>query len=466
MRVHRQTVEYGLIVTGLLFTFLYFPLRAIVLDSFAWAAIIPVLGFLYIVRAAAHYLRLHMTGLDWVFLMYAAYGVGMTVMSIFLLGSSRTASITTFIHYYAPTIVYFLARSYTYSSPANVVRVTKVIWLFAAILVLDIAAEYYIVEVQGSPLSIPWVRNAVDKIPFITPEAWDNLNFGRVRSFLAGRKTTGMMLGALFAFIIPFLFMSSRGIKGSPFARSWQASHILNFALVAGLSISSFVVLNKTAMTASVFALTLGLVLTRSVKATALTALLLALGLLFAPQTLMGTARSGFVAPPDTATGETPKSAFSAIVDARRVLTGYAQADAYTYLFGQASGSETQTGLTEATFSEARGLAYPLYFGLGWTVIVAGGIILVARYNATLLASQHWRLLGLAIMGFTIIYVSDQHYPSFMRHGAFELFLVMAGLLSSAREMARVSARAPLVRRSTADGRPRGPAPLAPATDP
>jgi hypothetical protein len=79
---------------------------------------------------------------------------------------------------------------------------------------------------------------------------------------------------------------------------------------------------------------------------------------------------------------------------------------------------------------------------MGWTVIVGIGAALLVRYVLTLLRSEHWRVLGLALMGFLVIYFSDQHYPSFMRHGPFELFLVMAGMLSSARELVKTRATA------------------------
>jgi phosphorylcholine metabolism protein LicD len=46
------------------------------------------------------------------------------------------------------------------------------------------------------------------------------------------------------------------------------------------------------------------------------------------------------------------------------------------------------------------------------------------------------RTLGLAFMGFFIVYITNLHYPSFNLHGNIELFFIMAAALSSSYEYA------------------------------
>ena len=66
------------------------------------------------------------------------------------------------------------------------------------------------------------------------------------------------------------------------------------------------------------------------------------------------------------------------------------------------------------------------------------------RYSALLTRANQFKFFGLAFIGLIIVYGSDLHYPSAMDHGPFELFLVMAGALSSLYEIARpATAKAP-----------------------
>ncbi len=70
-----------------------------------------------------------------------------------------------------------------------------------------------------------------------------------------------------------------------------------------------------------------------------------------------------------------------------------------------------------------------------WIIVVpiAAGLYLLTvrrRYS-------QFKFFGLAFIGLVVVYGSDLHYPSSMDHGPFELFLMMAGALSSLHEIAR-----------------------------
>jgi hypothetical protein len=108
-------------------------------------------------------------------------------------------------------------------------------------------------------------------------------------------------------------------------------------------------------------------------------------------------------------------------------------------------GSNTVHKIGAVPFAgELRGLATPLSYGFGWALIVAAGLVTMARYAYTLIRtksteSRYFEVFGLAFLGMLIIYGLDIHYPKWNTHGALELFMVAAGTLSSLRETSRRS---------------------------
>jgi hypothetical protein len=119
-------------------------------------------------------------------------------------------------------------------------------------------------------------------------------------------------------------------------------------------------------------------------------------------------------------------------------------ADVFSYAFGSyLMGSNSVLKIGAASFAgELRGLATPLSYGFGWALIVAAGLITMAKYAYTLIRtksteSRFFEVFGLAFLGLLIVYAADIHYPKWNTHGALELFMVAAGTLSSLREASR-----------------------------
>ena len=198
MTIRLEQIEFFLIGAGLLTAFLYLALRAVFSDTFVWIIVIPVVTGLYLLAVPRRYLRMRLNALDRIVLLYCAYGLVMALIGTMLLGSSQFLAIKVLVHQYAPVIFYFVARRYTQGSVRNVSNVTKLVWALAIVFIADFAIEFYIVEVRGEGLTIPWVRHEFAGVANATTAFLERLNTERVSTLLVGGKRPGFVAAAIF----------------------------------------------------------------------------------------------------------------------------------------------------------------------------------------------------------------------------------------------------------------------------
>ncbi len=429
-----QAIEYHLILAGLVFPFFYFVLRALIWDTFLWIAIVPPICALYILFNWQRYLPHKLNALDTIFLLYLLYGFILTGFGVTFLGYSLKLGVEILIHFYSPVVLYFVARNYTRNSPSNVFLLTKLIWILAVVLAVDVFIEYYIVEVNFNPLAVPWVALEINKIPAMTPEIWNALKFGQTISFLTSRKHTGVLAIALFAFIVPFL-NSKRNPNKSV---SWQFWPLVNYPILVSLVLVAYIARNRNALLAGFVFLVITLISLRSSKLLLLVGGLAVLTFLHYDE-LSYLVRTTFLMhhyPPGYGFSSTT---FGYIVDPQSLIDGYKALPLHRYIFGSlALPSEGEAGVFSTTFgSELRIFLYPTIFGMGWVILLLAAWTTLVKYCYTLIKSNSFKVFGFAFLGFLFIYTSDVHYPTFMRHGTLELFLVLAAGLSSLRDIER-----------------------------
>ena len=435
MVVRTEKLELALLAAALAAAFFYFPLRAVFFDVFTWIIVVPIAAGLYLLTVRRRYSKIRLNALDRIALLYVIYGALMGVFAVLFLGAAEPQIVRVFVHYYFPVIIYFIARRYTLGSVGNVMNVTKLAWILAAVLLADFFVELYIVEVRESGASIPWVRQElVKKIAIMTPDLFEEYNSGRVITILNGLKRPGMAAAALFVLVLPFLYTRHKRRQGWWF-RSWLFNPAVNVVLLGALAFMAFQLQNKTTILAAALALAIGLLSLRSARSLLSTSVLVAVGLLFAYGAMSTLVRDQFLTPVEIGGFGTSTTVFAYTVDAQRIVEGYLRSDFYPFILGaQIAGSSSHEGL-----SELRAAGFPITFGLGWALLVLSAILVVIRYATRLTRTAQFKFFGLAFIGLVVVYGSDLHCPSSIDHGPFELFLMMAGALSSLHEIARPS---------------------------
>lgn len=442
MVVRAEKFELALLAAALAAAFFYFPLRAVFFDIFAWIVVVPIVAGLYILTVLRRYSNMRLNALDRIALLYVIYGGFMGVVAVLFLGAAELQIVRVFVHYYFPVIIYFIARRYTLGSVGNVMNVTKLAWILAAVLLADFFVELYIVEVRESGASIPWVsQELVKRIGVMTPDLFEEYNSGRVITILNGLKKPGLAAAAFFVLVLPFLYTLREKHRQGPLLRSWLFNPAVNVVLLGALAFMAFHIQNKTAILAAALALAIGVLSLRSAKSLLFTSVLIVVGLLFAYGAMSNLVRAQFLTSVEIGEFGTNTTVFAYTVDAKRIAEGYLESDFYSFMFGaHISGSNliSATGPSSFVgFSELRGTGFPIYFGFGWALLVMSAVLVAIRYSMRLTRTAQFKFFGLAFIGLVVVYGSDLHYPSSMNHGPFELFLMMAGALSSLREIAR-----------------------------
>ena len=435
MVVRTEKLELALLAAALAAAFFYFPLRAVFFDGFAWIIVVPIVAGLYLLTARRRYSKMRLNALDRIALLYVIYGAFMSVVAVLFLGAAEPNIVRVFVHYYFPVIIYFIARRYSLGSVGNVMNVTKLAWILAAMFLADFFVELYMVEVHESGASIPWVRQElVKQSVMMTPDLFEEYNSGRVITILIGLKKPGMAAAALFVLILPFLYTLRQKHRHDPWFRSSLFNPVVNVVLLGALGFMAFHLQNKTAILAAALALAIGLLSLRSARSLLFTSVLVAVGLLFAYGPMSTLVRDQFLAPVEMGEFGTTTTVFAYTVDVQRIVEGYLRSDFYPFIFGAhiAGIPSSLLGL-----SELRAAGFPIYFGFGWALLVLSAMLVAIRYATRLTRTAQFKFFGLAFIGLVVVYGSDLHYPSSMDHGPFELFLMMAGALSSLHEIAR-----------------------------
>ena len=75
-------------------------------------------------------------------------------------------------------------------------------------------------------------------------------------------------------------------------------------------------------------------------------------------------------------------------------------------------------------------------------LIVLAGVAVILRYSIGLSGRPQFRVFGLALLGMMVVYSSDLHYPTTITHGPIELFVIVAGSMSSLYEIRRRPSKA------------------------
>jgi len=439
--IRRQSIEFYLILAVLSFAFLYFPLRGLVWDIWIWIAIAPSICFLYVGALGTRFLKYRLNVLDKIFLLYLVYGFTITFTGVFFLGFSKGIGVAGLVHFYLPAVIYFLARNYTRFSDRNVLKIIKIFWLLAIVLIVDLSAEYYVVVVKDSPMSVPWTRVRFEKFGELSADEQEALKFDSVHSVLGGRRRAGLVAVSMFVFILPFFYLRRHRNGSTRTERLFPFNTALSVAMMTMLVFFAFNQNNKTAITASLLVIGLHFLFRRSPKLYIYIALLVFFGMVFQYDYLHGKVRYNF-----TGSVAGVETNLQRTLDFGPVVRGYMNADVFSYAFGSyLLGSDRVRKIGSAPFGgELRGLGMPLSYGLGWAFIMAAGLITMAKYAYSLIRtksteSRFFEVFGLAFFGLLIVYGLDIHYPKWNTHGALELFMVAAGTLSSLRETSRRS---------------------------
>jgi len=387
--------------------------------------------------------------LDKTIMWYLIYGIFITSVVVLVMNYGSSLGIKYFIHYYAPAILYFIARKYTASSSAHIAKLTAIIWIIAIIFIVDVSVEYYVTITLNKPLSIPWKRHVIlnssdygidyweqvqsGAVP--SPNSWDRQSWGLVHSIMKGRKATGMVAVVLFAFILPYFYLrKSRHYDGPDF--SWRFNTWANIAIIVGLVWVAFLAMNKVVLGTGVLVLGLGFFLTRSAKLGILIGLMVLAGITIFQSTIVNIWEHAVVEKAyDFGYGET-QTPFQRTIDLRPVIRGYANTPIDILLIGHYQKMPWATPFNEARQTTI-GLGYPARFGLTWGILVLAGIIIAGWYCLALIRKGRFAALGLACLGLLLVYTADIHDPSSIRHGPFELAFILAGTLASAREIVR-----------------------------
>jgi len=439
-----EKLEYYLIVASLMFAFFYWVLRALVLDYFVWIIVIPWLSYLYILGTGSRFSRFGLNRLDKIVCLYVMNGLILTLVGS-LFAPERISAGAAFIHFYLPAILYFISRKYTSLDIGNLITVIRLVWILAVILIIDILIEYYIVEKMVSPRLIPWVRLEIDRIPDMTEALYYNLRFHNVRSILSGHFVTGMVVGSMLCFIVPFMVFLSRKDRAQLqcLFHRWQGHRRVNEIILLGLMISSLLILNKTTIAGILLVLIAYLVLLRSKKLIMFLSVLLVVAWVVFSEVIIDSIWNIFIE--EFVFRGKQQTAFAYIMNFDSLIDSYRNINMIDMFFGLYLTSGWDAGLGGAFFSELRILLLPGKFGIGWTLIVFIGIGTIMQYCLRLFKAKDdqrpVRMLGIMFFGFFAIYVLDVHYPTFMRHGPLELFFVMAGGLSSLNEFRLKAAR-------------------------
>ena len=125
MTIRFDRIEYLIVGLALFSAFFYLVFRVLILDSFIWIMIMPMVAGLYILSVPRRYLGFRPIALDWVILIYCLYGAIMAGIGVLVLGASEFLVVKIIIHYYSPMLFYFIARRYSHQSVDRVMNLFK-----------------------------------------------------------------------------------------------------------------------------------------------------------------------------------------------------------------------------------------------------------------------------------------------------------------------------------------------------
>jgi hypothetical protein len=370
----------------------------------------------------------------------------MAGIGVLFLDSSPFLTAKGLVHYYAPMVLYFVARRYTHNSADRILVITKIFWILAALFVIDFFVENYIVVELKAGLSIPWVQKEVALLSDVTFQELDKLNVQKVSTVLIGGKRPGFVAAALFVIILPFLLHDIRRHAGIKKLRSWQFNLILTSLVLGGLGYAALRLDNKTALLTAVLVFAIGFVSIRSVRKLLTVSLLVAVVIFFTYRSFADIVENQFLNPYEQLSIVEELTPFAYIINPQNIVETYQGADPYSFFFrGQlldSTASEARLiGPNTLASSELRGVGLPIFFGAGWALIVGAALFMIFRYSLRTARTGQFKFFGMAVLGLLLVYMADMHYPSTITHGPIEILAVMGGAISSLYETVKRPAK-------------------------
>jgi hypothetical protein len=391
--------------------------------------IVPILGLMFYIIRNSFNLANFSNRLDIVFTVYAIYGL------VFLFFNSLIAEdmkiiFRDYVHIYLPVIFYFLSKHIIVTNPKKTVFLFKFIVFISFVLAIDIIIEIYIISVLDLPEKIPWMKFSLQNSELAGNIMWDTQ--GQIYkkthyyySIMGNSKAAGLAIASLGAFIYPFLFKKK------------DSSNIIilptiYIRILFMMLVTASILLPSTSNTLSLlFALPiLTLVSSRRVKG----------GI-----TLIGVYLITYVIFYENINQQimlrlftyniNNLSAVEYIFSLDSLIDYVTDVNILPLIFGSHTlpSHFPMTPLTELDL-----LLLPFEYGLIWSIIVIVGL---KEYLSTCRKLIYNRLnnilnqtMGLAALGFIIVYASNLHYPKILFHGNIELFFMISGIISGMSE--------------------------------
>lgn len=443
MTLQYRHVELAILILGLFFSFFYYAVRAVVFDGFFWIAITPGFATIYVIAAGRRYTSVKLNLLDWAVLGYGLYGVAAFFLAVFVLDAPLTLEIKVLIHYYLPLLLYITARRYTERSISRVATVMRLVTLLAVILVIDFAIESYITITLHAGASIPWVASYIGDLSTANSSAaYETYNSDRVLTVLRGAKKPGMTAAVLFAATLPFLYLQRQRALETGWAQSLLFSRPVMAALPIALAFIAFRTANDTAALTAGVAAIVAIMAVRNGKSFVIALSFFGLAFFLFASQFATIIQNQFIHQADFTTGQ--QTAFEYTVNPQGIIDTFASADGPTWVLGAhiTGSNEAWRGSSPTSIegsTELRAALIPIYFGLGWAVIVVIGLGTAVRMAIQIASRPTIRWFGVSLLGAMFVYAADLHYPSGLQHGPFELLWVLLGALSSLSTLDRPS---------------------------
>jgi len=410
------------------------------LDSYLWIVIAPSIALVYLlfVRGGIYTARISTHNkLDILMFILVLWGV-LTILLGVAVNGSPTFYAKIFVHAYFPVVFYFLIRSYTMFSLNRIAKALNLIWIVFLIVIVDAIVEVYIINIYKAPEYIPWVMASIDNVLAIQ-------GYGKIHdpalplhviSVFSSNKVLSFLVSAMACFIVGYV-INARHESNSKNYIIFERSLLLNLILLLSLIVVS-INLSSFASSVSLFFTVFILILIANNKNGWL--LFVATAICFYTISFLNqyvvTAYEYKVL---TVAPGVEKSAIETIFNFKAVLSEYSH-NLLELLFGSVV-TDVYNSVRGGSQSELRLFAYPVYYGVVWGVVMLMIVWNLLRDSKWIMYHNgicgRYKALGLSFMGFFIIYIFDVHYPSFDRHGPYELFFIMAGILSSLHEIKR-----------------------------
>ena len=147
----------------------------------------------------------------------------------------------TFVHYYLPSVFYFISRKFSSYSLSNFYRSVQLVRHLAIFFIVNMFIEWALYDFDMRHL-VPWAGLGQDQEGLVKFSVeWYGLGFDRVGSVLTSTKTTEMVLASLFCFILPISFQKIEkqvNQYSKKLARPFQNFFLLVFMLICSIGIS------------------------------------------------------------------------------------------------------------------------------------------------------------------------------------------------------------------------------------